>query len=67
MIAGGIFVLLYARKFKFNMLKIIDIIVVGLIIGQAIGRWGNFFNQEAYGGIVSLDFLQSLPIPDFIV
>ena len=67
MIAGGIFVLLYSRKFKFNMLKVIDIIVVGLIIGQAIGRWGNFFNQEAYGGIVSLDFLQSLPIPDFIV
>jgi len=67
MIAGGLFVILYSRKYKFNIMKVIDIIVVGLIIGQAIGRWGNFFNQEAYGGVVSLDFLQALPIPSFIV
>ena len=67
MIAGGLFVIFYSRKNRFNVMKVIDIIVVGLIIGQAIGRWGNFFNQEAYGGVVSLDFLQALPIPNFIV
>lgn len=67
MIAGGLFVIFYSKKNRFNVMKVIDIIVVGLIIGQAIGRWGNFFNQEAYGGVVSLEFLKALPIPSFIV
>ena len=44
-----------------------DIIVVGLIIGQAIGRWGNFFNQEAYGAITTLSALQNLNLPKFII
>lgn len=67
MISGGLFVIYYSKKFKFDFVKIIDIIVVGLIIGQAIGRWGNFFNQEAYGGIVSLEYLKSLCLPEFII
>ena len=45
----------------------LDIIVMGLIIAQAIGRWGNFFNQEAYGPITSLETLKSLGIPSFII
>ena len=44
-----------------------DIMVVSLIIGQAIGRWGNFFNGEAYGPVTTLDFLTKLHIPDFII
>ena len=44
-----------------------DIIAPALLIAQAIGRWGNFFNQEAHGGNVSLEFLQSIFIPDFII
>lgn len=67
MITGGLFVIYYCKKVNFSILKIIDIIVVGLIIGQAIGRWGNFFNQEAYGRVVSLEFLQSLHLPEFII
>ena len=39
----------------------------GVLIAQALGRWGNFFNQEAYGSAVSLDFLQSLHLPQFII
>ena len=35
--------------------------------GQAIGRWGNFFNKEAHGAIVSLDYLKSYHLPDFII
>ena len=66
-IAGGLFVIYYCRKEHVRTLKIIDIIVVGLIIGQVIGRWGNFFNQEAYGGVVSLSYLKSLHLPDFII
>jgi len=66
-IVGGIFSVYYARKYKYNVIKIVDIIVLGLIIGQAIGRWGNFFNQEAYGHAVGLDFLQGLHLPNFII
>lgn len=38
-----------------------DIIAPSLILGQAIGRWGNFFNQEAHGGPVSSDFISKFP------
>lgn len=42
----------YTRKRKIDLFKVFDIIAVGFIIAQAFGRWGNFFNQEAHGGIV---------------
>jgi phosphatidylglycerol---prolipoprotein diacylglyceryl transferase len=49
-VLGGVLaVYLYARYAKLNFLTMIDIAVPGLFIGQAIGRWGNFFNQELYG------------------
>lgn len=66
-IAALIFIVYYCKKHDVNILKMLDIIVVGLIIGQAIGRWGNFFNGEAYGGITSYQELQSQGIPDFII
>lgn len=66
-IAGLIFILIYANKYKQNVLRILDIIVPGLIIGQAIGRWGNFFNQEAHGPATTLAHLQNLHIPEFII
>ena len=49
------------------MLLLLDTVVVGVIIAQAIGRWGNFFNQEAYGRIVSRKTLENLHIPRFII
>jgi phosphatidylglycerol:prolipoprotein diacylglycerol transferase len=49
-VAGGILALyLYARWAKINFLQLVDISIPGLAIAQAIGRWGNFFNQELYG------------------
>lgn len=66
-IAALIFLIIYTRKKKINLLLLLDILVVGLIIAQAIGRWGNFFNQEAYGGITSLETLQALHLPKFII
>lgn len=44
-----------------------DAIMPGVLIAQAFGRWGNFFNQEAYGRMVSLEFLQGWHIPQFII
>ncbi|MDS1030308.1 prolipoprotein diacylglyceryl transferase [Bacillota bacterium LX-D] len=55
---------LYIRSQKLNFWQMADIIAPSLILGQAIGRWGNFFNQEAYGGVVSLEFISHFP--DFI-
>ena len=66
-IAGLGVIIYYAIKNKESILKTTDILVLGLIIGQAIGRWGNFFNHEAHGGIVSLEYLQHLHIPKFII
>lgn len=66
-ILGLLFTIFYTKKYKVPIFRILDIIVVGLIIGQAIGRWGNFFNGEAHGGITTLSHLQSLHIPEFII
>lgn len=62
-----IFLLIYFKKKKMNLLLFLDTIVVGLIIAQAIGRWGNFFNGEAYGRDVTLEFLKNLHLPNFII
>ena len=67
-ILGGLGVVIYySLKNKQRFLKTTDILVPGLIIGQAIGRWGNFFNHEAHGGVVTLEYLQKLHIPKFII
>lgn len=62
---GGVLVgLWYVRKHNLNPWDIADIISPSLILGQAIGRWGNFINQEAYGGPVSEKYISIFP--DFI-
>ncbi|MFN8595707.1 MAG: prolipoprotein diacylglyceryl transferase [Anaerolineae bacterium] len=48
-LAGGLVVLLYVRRNKLSLARYLDIAAPALIIGQAIGRWGNFVNQELYG------------------
>lgn len=67
LIAGLLFIVFYTNKYNVSSLRMLDIIVVSLILGQAIGRWGNFFNGEAYGPVVSLEFLQKLNLPNFII
>ncbi len=47
-------VLIYLKVKKINVLKVFDICVIGLLIGQSMGRWGNFFNQEAFGSNTTL-------------
>src|SRR5699024_12414798 len=49
-------------------LFVTDTVAPYLLLAQAIGRWGNFVNQEAHGGEVRLEFLQdTLHLPQFIV
>lgn len=64
---GTIFAVIYTKKYKVNPLLILDFIVVGMFLGQAIGRWGNFFNGEAHGTITTLETLKNLLTPGFII
>lgn len=58
LIAGGITLLVFSYYKLIAPLDFLDIAVPGVLVAQAMGRWGNFFNQEAFGKpIHSLDFL----------
>lgn len=50
-IGGIITCFVFCKKRKINVLDLLDYIAPGLVLGQAIGRWGNFVNVEAYGSI----------------
>lgn len=49
LIAGLITIIIYCKKRKINILNLLDGIAPYIALGQSIGRWGNFFNVEAYG------------------
>lgn len=66
-LAGAIYILCFCHKRKYKVLMILDYVVLGLIIAQSIGRWGNFFNAEAHGPVTSLKYLKSLYLPKFII
>jgi len=58
----------YTRRKGYSFWRIADICAPSLIAGQMIGRWGNYVNQEAYGGPVSESFLRdTLHLPNWIV
>lgn len=59
--------IVFCRKKGISFWRIADIAAPSLLIGQAIGRWGNFMNQEAHGGPTTRAFLESLNLPQFIV
>lgn len=67
LIAGAIFVYFYTKKYNLNFIRILDIIAPSILIAQSCGRWGNFFNQEAYGSMTTLSTLKSMHIPNFII
>ena len=60
-IFGMIAALIYTRYKKENLLEFADVAAPSIIIGQAIGRWGNFFNSEAHGGPVTQAFISKFP------
>ena len=66
-IVGVIYLIYYTKKNNLDTLLVTDICVPGLLIGQAIGRWGNFFNSEAHGPVTTLEHLKNLHIPNFII
>ncbi|NTW22250.1 prolipoprotein diacylglyceryl transferase [Candidatus Falkowbacteria bacterium] len=62
-IAGAATIFWYCRKNKLNFWQFAGLIVPGLALGQAIGRWGNYFNQELFGQPTNLPW--GIPIDIF--
>ncbi|WP_301108244.1 prolipoprotein diacylglyceryl transferase [Sporosarcina sp.] len=67
LIGAVITAVIFTRKRGVSFWKVADITAPGLLIGQIIGRWGNFMNQEAHGGPVSAAFKENTIIPDWIM
>jgi len=59
----GIFLLIvFANKYKLGILKVLDVFACGTAIAQSIGRWGNFFNSEAFGSPTNLPWKLYIPV-----
>ena len=59
-IAAVLSTLIYCRCKKINILNALDVCCIGLLLGQAVGRWGNFVNCEVYGN--ATDFMLGMSI-----
>ena len=62
----GIIIFALIKKDLKIIFKLMDICVPSLILGQALGRWGNFFNQEAYGNLITNPTYQWFPFAVWI-
>ncbi len=65
-IGGFLAAFIFSKAAKFPFLKLIDLVIPSLILGQAMGRWGNFINQEAFGALVTNPNLQFFPLAVYI-
>src|SRR5574344_565222 len=71
-IHGGIIgalltILAYTKKYHTRMIRYMDFLAVPMLLSQAIGRWGNFFNSEAHGSATTLAHLKAMNVPSFII
>lgn len=67
LIAGITAIYFYTKKHNISFLRILDMATIPVLLGQAIGRWGNFFNAEAHGVATTIETLQRFMIPDFVI
>lgn len=65
-IAAAITLFIFCKVRKVSMLQFGDVAVKGLLVGQIIGRWGNFFNREAFGGFTDSLFAMQIPTDYFL-
>lgn len=64
---GLIVLIVFCYKRRLPTFLMFDVIAPGVMAAQILGRWGNFFNQEAHGGPTTIEFLQRLHLPAFII
>jgi len=62
LIGGAIALLIYVRKNRINILRYLDALLPGVLLAQGIGRWGNFFNSEAFGTQTNLPWKLFIPL-----
>lgn len=65
-IAAAVVLFIFCRIRKVSIPQFTDIAVKGLLIGQILGRWGNFFNREAFGGFTNHLFAMQIPADYFL-
>jgi len=66
-VLGGLLTaILFCKYHHFPLLQFLDLVIPSLTLGQAIGRWGNFVNQEAFGNIVTSPAKQFFPYAVYI-
>ena len=65
-IGGAISALIFSKAKKIPFGALADLVAPALILGQAIGRWGNYFNGEAYGQLITQPVLQRFPFAVFV-
>lgn len=65
-IAGVIVAIIFCKKKKVKFSLFADTACLGLVVGQAIGRWGNFFNREAFGDYTSSKLAMCIPTEYYI-
>lgn len=63
-IAAVITLFVFSKKRHLSFWQMADTACIGLVTGQIIGRWGNFFNREAFGGYTNSLFAMRIPIND---
>lgn len=66
-IAGMATLYTICRQRNLSFVSILDAASPAMLLAQAIGRWGNFVNQEAHGDVVSRTFLESLGLPQWLI
>lgn len=67
LIAAGIVLIVYTRHHFIDPWLFLDVVAPSVMLAQAMGRWGNFTNHEAYGGETTRQFLEGLHLPQFII
>ena len=67
LIGAGLVVYFFCRSRFIPAWLMLDVAAPTVIMAQGIGRWGNFMNQEAFGQVTSLSFLQGLHLPNWII
>jgi phosphatidylglycerol:prolipoprotein diacylglycerol transferase len=64
-LAGILVAVLFARKRKLSLPLMGDTICMGVLVGQILGRWGNFFNREVFGACTDSVFRMAIPVDYF--
>ena len=64
---GTATIIYVARRYQQDLVLTLDVAAPGIMLAQAIGRWGNFVNQEAYGPETSRAFLEGLHLPAWLI